>query len=77
MKKYLFSLKRNESIGWDENANCVIAAKDETQARQIANTLCRDEGKIWDNTQRISCDKIGIAYPDFDNFFLVDFNSSG
>lgn len=66
----IFLLKQIEGADWDEYNGKVIVAKDEARAREIANADVGDEGKIWDNPQKVSCvvvDKTveGVVLDDF------------
>jgi hypothetical protein len=55
----LFLLKRDGSdIGYDQYDSFVIIAKNEEEARNIADNSCGDEGRIWNNKDLVSCDII-------------------
>ncbi len=37
----------------------VIRAETESRAREIANDHARDEGKIWDDKELVTCEVLG------------------
>ena len=49
--------------GYDENVGFVISAKNETTARAMANDNACDEGKIWDDKNRIKCEIVTNKTP--------------
>ncbi len=54
----IYLLARYGDISYDETTGFVIAAKDEIQARKMANELAKDEGKIWVSKRKVSCVEI-------------------
>ena len=67
----LFLLTRISDVRFDEFNAKLIRAKNETQARSIANSRTGDEGKIWTEPTKTSCEiltakgKTGIIISDF------------
>lgn len=58
--------RKNDHIGYDEMRACIVVAKSESQARELANTAAFDEGEIWDvlasSTGRyVTCEVIGVS----------------
>ena len=53
MKIYL--LERVDGADYDEYDAKVIRAKNEKQAREIANERTGDEGKIWVDEKEVTC----------------------
>lgn len=59
MKLWKLDHAKTETIGYDCNIGFVIAAKDENQARAIADAEAADEGKgFWIDAARSSCTEI-------------------
>lgn len=61
IKIFLFHLKRTERALPDEWAQCVVAAKDEKDARTTANQEARSEGYVWTDESKAVLRKIGAA----------------
>lgn len=61
MDLYLYILERAETAATGEWAKCIVAAKTEEEARQIANEECGAEGYIWNDGFSTNAKKIGIA----------------
>ena len=53
-------LLQREVQQYDEISGFVVVAKDETEARTIANNNCADEGEIWECTD-IECKNVGVS----------------
>lgn len=73
----IYSLTRNDTIGYDEVAAYVIAAGDEDAARQLAAELASDEGPAtWEST-RVTVRLIGKTTSDFwtEEVIMRDFNA--
>ena len=49
----------HKNCGWDEMNDQVIRAETESRAREIANDHARDEGKIWDDKELVTCEVLG------------------
>lgn len=54
----IYLLRRIDFIGWDEYDIKIIRADSEQEARLIANENVGDEGKMWENSKRILCERI-------------------
>ena len=50
----LYLLER-DYCGHDECDSKLIRARTQKQARRIANVEAGDEGKIWENKERVKC----------------------
>ena len=50
----LFLLVRKDT-DWDEFSKHLVRARNEREARIIANTCCGDEGTIWDSAGLVHC----------------------
>jgi len=48
-------------VGYDENEAFVIAARSVEEARNFANEQAADEGRIWTDSECVSCVVIGRA----------------
>ncbi len=55
----LWLLYRDE-CDFDEYEKHLIRAKSQKRARQIANNISRDEGKIWEDKELVKCKQIKI-----------------
>lgn len=53
----IYLLERDD-WGYDEFDAKVIVAKDELEAREIANMNVGDEGRIWTDPTKVRCKKI-------------------
>lgn len=51
----IYILTRLNGIGYDEYDAKVVVAKNEQNARKIANESNGCEGKIWNNKEVVSC----------------------
>jgi hypothetical protein len=58
---YLYLLERTETAYPGEWAKCIVAAKSEESARQIANESSEAEGYVWTDRGLTQSKKIGIA----------------
>jgi hypothetical protein len=52
----IYLLKRADEIGWDEYEGKIVRASSEQEARDIANQKTGDEGQIWSNPERVTCE---------------------
>lgn len=57
MKKF-YLLLRIGNIGYDEYDSMLVRAENSNEAREIANSRCGDEGKIWTDTKKVTCQVI-------------------
>lgn len=58
----LWSITRNDPVGYDESAGHVIAARGEADARHIAATAAGDEGEgPWFDERRSAVSYLGEA----------------
>jgi hypothetical protein len=58
---YLYLLERTETAYADEWAKCIVAAPDESSARQAANEDSKAEGYVWTDGNMTSAKRIGVA----------------
>ena len=68
----IFLLTRKEETDWDEYAGKVVVAKNEENARKIANTSTADEGLIWEDPEKVTCN---IVDTEFEHIVLEDFKA--
>lgn len=54
----LYKLKNLTCRDWDCKLDEIVAADTPGQARAIANLTAGDEGEIWENPGKVSCDEI-------------------
>lgn len=54
----IYILERTDEIGWDEYTGKVVRAESEQEARDIANKKTGDEGKIWTDTTKVTCEQV-------------------
>ena len=54
----LYLLKDRKSNGYDVMDSCIVRSTDPKTARKLANKVCKDEGEIWTDCQRVSCRSI-------------------
>lgn len=54
----LFLLKTTGERIWDAYEQKLIRSENETDARCIANKQIGDEGKIWEDSEQVSCENI-------------------
>ena len=59
MKLFLLETT-SEQIIWDAYDKKFIRAKNEKEARRIANEQVGDEGKIWEDSDQVSCETITV-----------------
>ncbi len=45
----------DEDVMWDYTDSFVIRAPDEKRAREIANRASADEGDVWENSSKATC----------------------
>lgn len=57
----IYLLSRKSKYDYDEYDAKVIRAKNPKEAREIANKYTGDEGKIWTDTELVSCEKINLV----------------
>ena len=74
----LYLLKREshgitDCLGYDEYHAKVVRAENPTQAREIANEVVGDEGKIWAEERRVTCEEISPVGQA--EVILADFNA--
>lgn len=70
----IWILERKDSVGYDEYNSKVIAAMNETRAREIANEYVGDEGHVWDSKDLVSCEEINLREIQ-EGLILADFNA--
>lgn len=58
MEIAVFLLHRVDSPQYDEYHSCVVAARDEEAARELANHECGTEGYIWTDGNITECTKL-------------------
>lgn len=58
---YLYLLERTETAYSGEWAKCIVAATNESSARQMANESAEAEGYVWTDGHLTSARKIGLA----------------
>lgn len=63
MKLNVYLLRQIGYVGYDEYKAKVILASNVPEARKIANTRVVDEGKIWEDPRKTSCEKVSLDYP--------------
>lgn len=63
MKIYLLKRVNEDKIYYDEYISKVVSAKNEEEARSIANQETADEGKIWNNPKKVDCRQITSKEP--------------
>jgi len=56
----IWILKRIGAVGFDQMEQQLVRAENEEIARHIANGGSCDEGEIWDDPARVSCEEISI-----------------
>jgi len=61
MKIYL--LTRTGKINHDEYMSKVIIARNPAEARSLANIKTGDEGKIWEDIEKVLCLEIDLTMP--------------
>ena len=54
----IFLLRRIGDADWDEYLTKLVRAKNEKQAREMANERVGDEGRIWTNPNKVSCETL-------------------
>jgi len=54
----IYLLVRTDHTGYDEYDGRVICADSETQARAIANESVGNEGRMWDDLNRVTCEMV-------------------
>ena len=54
----LYLLEQRIFANWDENIGLVIRARNSKEARKLANTNHANEGEIWTDCSRTSCNRI-------------------
>ena len=67
----IYLLMQRSYVNYDEYDGKVIRAKDETEARMLANEEVGDEGKIWNDENEVKCEHIsgdGITCVILDSF---------
>jgi len=67
----IYLLKRADRIGYDEYVAKIIRASSEQEARDIANTNTGDEGQLWTDATRVSCEPLdaeGASGPLLESF---------
>jgi hypothetical protein len=60
---------------WDYYDSMIIRARSHKEARKIANTYANREGKIWEDKEKVSCNKIDLEGKS--GMILGSFNSAG
>lgn len=61
MEIYLYVLERTNVLISGDRTKCLVAAKDEKAARNIANEDSKAEGFVWNDGYETTCRKIGTA----------------
>lgn len=54
----IYLLKRKEAPGWDEYDAKIVRAPSERDARRIANKSTGDEGGVWVDEKKVTCEKL-------------------
>jgi hypothetical protein len=57
----LYLLERTENVLPDEYVKCIVAARTENSAREIANADSGAEGYIWTDGTLVRAREIGVA----------------
>ena len=68
MKLYYLNF---DDCDYDQTNGFIIRAKNEKEARELANSRCSDEGKIWTDKQKVSCKHIKVSGKS--EIILIDF----
>lgn len=56
----IWVLERLEEVDWDECISMVVVAEDESRARIVADKNCCDEGHIWCDPMKTTCEEIKL-----------------
>lgn len=54
----IYLLTRTGRFNYDEYDSRVVRAKDESEAREIANRHVAGEGQIWNDYELVSCTQV-------------------
>lgn len=73
----IYLLERKGSIGYDEYYGFVICANSEQRAREIANVRHSDEGKIWNDREKVKVEEVGTAYALAEEGIILDSFNAG
>jgi hypothetical protein len=57
----IYLLLQKGGYDWEECGGFVLASKSEQDARVLANKNHLSEGPIWQDVDKVSCEKIGIS----------------
>ena len=57
----LYQLERSDTVYPDEPIACIVAARNEESAREIANSASGAEGYVWTDGTNVSCQELGVA----------------
>ena len=68
----IYVLKRSGRVSYDECEGFVIVAESPEDARILANRRAGDEGKIWDDPAKASCE---IVDPSVEGIVLEAFRA--
>lgn len=68
----VYLLNRATEFNYDEFIGKVIIAAHSDQARKIANIKTGDEGRIWQDPEKVNCIKMPLNFP---SVVLESFNT--
>ena len=71
MKLYL--LFNFSDLGYDKMSGHLIRAASEKRAREIANGSVGDEGRIWDDSEKVSCEI--VSSEGIESIIISDFHA--
>lgn len=71
----IYFLKVNSKFtgGYDSFSSKVVRAKNEIRAREIANQIVGDEGSIWKDVNKVSCEWLDCK--DKEEVICADYHS--
>ena len=61
MEIFIYSLERTNVMISGDRTKCIVAAKDEKSARNIANEDSKAEGFVWNDSYETTCRLLGTA----------------
>lgn len=69
----IYLLTRTDHTEYDEYDAKVVRARSEKRARYIANITTGDEGKIWTDPTKVTCEVLKTSKPE--GIILASFNA--
>jgi hypothetical protein len=67
----LYLLERSENVLPDENVKCLVAARTEKAARELANSEAGSEGYVWTDGTLVRSRELGEANDGIDGVLIL------